>query len=168
MPTIKRYSNRKLYNPDTKQYITLQGIAELVRAGGEKVYVIDNKTGEDLTAITFSQIVIEQERLKSGSIPIGVLAMLIKMGSSSNDSVVQNILASVSGVESEIERRIQLLIDEGEVSGKMGETLLKKMLVFDMSSKASVEDESQDASMPSANDVHKLNKNIEALLRKLD
>lgn len=167
MPTIKRYSNRKLYNPDTKQYITLQGIAELVREGEEKVYVIDNKTGEDLTAITFSQIVIEQERLKSGSIPIGVLALLIKMGSSSNDSVVQNILSSITGVENEIERRIQLLIEDGEVSNKMGKKLLEKMLVFGMSSE-NVEQESEDDTLPSAADIATLNKNIEALLNKLD
>ena len=52
---IKRYANRKLYNTQTSRYITLKGIAELIDAG-EKVRVIDNETGEDITSVALSQI----------------------------------------------------------------------------------------------------------------
>ena len=31
MPVIKRYPNRKLYDTEAKQYITLEGIADLIR-----------------------------------------------------------------------------------------------------------------------------------------
>ena len=31
MPLIKRYANRKLYDTEAKRYITLDGIAELIR-----------------------------------------------------------------------------------------------------------------------------------------
>lgn len=58
---IKRYANRKLYNTDTSRYITLKGIAELVEAGDD-VRVIDNETGEDITSITLSQILVDNER----------------------------------------------------------------------------------------------------------
>ena len=58
---IKRYPNRKLYNTDTKTYITLDAIAALIRKG-QSVQVVDNATGDDLTALTLSQIIFEQEK----------------------------------------------------------------------------------------------------------
>ena len=47
---IKRYANRKLYNTASSRYITLRGIAELLERG-EEVKVLDNETGEDMTAV---------------------------------------------------------------------------------------------------------------------
>ena len=57
---IKRYANRKLYNTQTSRYITLKGIAELIESGRE-VRVIDNETGEDITSVTLSQILVDSE-----------------------------------------------------------------------------------------------------------
>ncbi|MGD8806379.1 MAG: polyhydroxyalkanoate synthesis regulator DNA-binding domain-containing protein, partial [Chloroflexota bacterium] len=61
MILIKRYPNRKLYNTEAKQYVTLEGIAELIRQGQE-VQITDHQTGEDLTAVTLTQIIFEQEK----------------------------------------------------------------------------------------------------------
>ena len=58
---IKRYANRKLYNTQTSRYITLKGIAELIDEG-EEVRVIDNETGEDITNVALSQILVDSER----------------------------------------------------------------------------------------------------------
>lgn len=58
---IKRYANRKLYNTQTSRYITLKGIAELLDAG-EEVRVIDKETGEDITSVALSQILVDSER----------------------------------------------------------------------------------------------------------
>lgn len=56
---IKRYENRKLYDTEEKRYISLQGIATLVRAGQE-VVVQDNATGNDITAQTLAKIIIDE------------------------------------------------------------------------------------------------------------
>ena len=61
MVTIKRYPNRKLYNTEAKQYITLEGVADLIRQGAE-IQVVDHASGEDLTALTLTQITLEQEK----------------------------------------------------------------------------------------------------------
>ncbi len=80
MVTIKRYPNRKLYNTDTKKYITLDGISDLIRDGVE-VEVVDHATGEDLTALTLSQILFEREKKSvSGFLPHAVLTGLVKAG----------------------------------------------------------------------------------------
>ncbi len=57
MIIIKRYSNRKLYNTETKQYITLEGLGALIQQGQE-IQVIDHISGDDLTALTLIQIIL--------------------------------------------------------------------------------------------------------------
>ncbi len=58
---IKKYANRKLYDTQTSRYITLEGIAELVRDGHE-IHVVDRDTGQDLTQVILSQIVLSAEK----------------------------------------------------------------------------------------------------------
>ncbi len=58
---IKKYANRKLYDTRISRYITLEGIAQLVREGHE-IKVVDRDTGHDLTQVTLSQIVLSQEK----------------------------------------------------------------------------------------------------------
>jgi polyhydroxyalkanoate synthesis repressor PhaR len=58
---IKKYANRKLYDTQTSKYITLEGIAELVRDGHE-IHVVDRDTGQDLTQVILSQIVLSAEK----------------------------------------------------------------------------------------------------------
>jgi polyhydroxyalkanoate synthesis repressor PhaR len=58
---IKKYANRKLYDTRTSRYITLDAIAQLVRDGHE-IKVVDRDSGQDLTQVTLSQIVLEEEK----------------------------------------------------------------------------------------------------------
>jgi polyhydroxyalkanoate synthesis repressor PhaR len=58
---IKKYANRKLYDTRTSSYVTLEGIASLVREGHE-IKVVDRETGQDLTQVTLSQIVLSEEK----------------------------------------------------------------------------------------------------------
>jgi polyhydroxyalkanoate synthesis repressor PhaR len=58
---IKKYANRKLYDTRTSRYITLEGIADLVRNGHE-IKVVDRDNGHDLTQVILSQIVLSQEK----------------------------------------------------------------------------------------------------------
>ena len=55
---VKRYDNRKLYDTEEKRYISLDEIADLVRAGHE-VVVTDNATGADLTSQTLAKVILE-------------------------------------------------------------------------------------------------------------
>jgi polyhydroxyalkanoate synthesis repressor PhaR len=58
---IKKYANRKLYDTRTSRYITLDGIAQLVREGHD-IKVVDRDNGHDLTQVTLSQIVLSEEK----------------------------------------------------------------------------------------------------------
>ena len=72
MLSIKRYPNRKLYDKEEKRYITLSEISELIRAGRE-IQVIDHSTGEDITTVVLTQIILEQEKKQTGFVPRSVL-----------------------------------------------------------------------------------------------
>jgi polyhydroxyalkanoate synthesis repressor PhaR len=58
---IKKYANRKLYDTQTSRYITLEGIADLVR-DGHSIQVVDRDSGQDLTQVVLSQIVLSEEK----------------------------------------------------------------------------------------------------------
>jgi polyhydroxyalkanoate synthesis repressor PhaR len=58
---IKKYANRKLYDTRTSRYVTLDGIAQLVRDGHD-IRVVDRDNGNDLTQVTLSQIVLSEEK----------------------------------------------------------------------------------------------------------
>jgi len=87
---IKRYGNRKMYDTHASRYVTLDNIAELVR-GGADVRIADNDTGEDLTAVTFAQIIFEEEKRQNGLLGLPLLRRLIQQGG----AALQEILGSV-------------------------------------------------------------------------
>jgi len=69
---IKRYQNRKLYDTSDSCYVTLEDIGEMIRIGKE-IKVIDNKSGEDLTAVTLAQIIFEAQKRKTSVLPESLL-----------------------------------------------------------------------------------------------
>ena len=76
---IKRYQNRKLYDTDASCYVTLDEIAEMIMRG-EEVTVIDNRSKKDITSLTLTQIIFEQEKKQSGFLPRPVLTGLVQAG----------------------------------------------------------------------------------------
>lgn len=57
---IKKYPNRRLYDTEASQYVTLDDLRELVKQGAE-LQVIDSKSKEDITRTILLQIILEQE-----------------------------------------------------------------------------------------------------------
>lgn len=74
---IKRYQNRKLYDTSDSCYVTLEDISDMIKAGDE-VEVIDNTTKEDLTSITLAQIIFEEQKKKTNTLPLGTFRDMIR------------------------------------------------------------------------------------------
>lgn len=74
--TIKKYSNRRLYDTGLSRYITLDELAAKIREGDE-VQVVDAKSGEDLTQVTLTQLILESPTAKL--LPVGLLHRLLRM-----------------------------------------------------------------------------------------
>ena len=60
-------------------YVTLDGVAHLIR-DGEEIQIVDHASGEDLTAVTLTQIIFEQEKKEGGFLPRSLLTGLIQSG----------------------------------------------------------------------------------------
>ena len=96
---IKRYSNRKLYDTQESRYVTLEEIEEMIRSGKE-IQVVDAASGEDLTSVTLSQIILESERNHRANLPSAFLHQLIKYGETWQDFVQRSMKTSLEGVVS--------------------------------------------------------------------
>jgi polyhydroxyalkanoate synthesis repressor PhaR len=176
LPTIKRYPNRKLYNTETKQYITLDELADLIRSGDE-IHVIDNVSGDDLTALTMTQVLFEQVKKQAGFLPRTLIAGLIQAGGEQISSLQRSLAASLGlwrQTDEEIQLRIQALIERGELSEQDGLDLLKKLLRrVDLKAEASMPDADfvarvlEERGVASRSEVENLQEQIDALNARL-
>ena len=73
---VKKYANRRLYNTETSSYITLDNLAEMIRAGRDFV-VYDAKSSEDITRGVLTQIIVEEESKGTSMLPTAFLRQLI-------------------------------------------------------------------------------------------
>jgi polyhydroxyalkanoate synthesis repressor PhaR len=87
---IKRYQNRKLYDTQQSCYVTLDDIAKMIRTN-EEVMVIDNKTKNDITAATLTQIIFEAEKKASQYAPLFTLREIIQNANGSISSYLAKL-----------------------------------------------------------------------------
>lgn len=90
---IKKYANRRLYHTGSSSYITLDDIAEMVRAEID-FQVVDAKTNEDLTHQILTQIILDQESSGKGAqmLPVSFLREIIGLYGNSMQSMIPGYL----------------------------------------------------------------------------
>lgn len=132
MHIIKKYANRKLYDINEKRYVTMSKIAALVREGKE-IKVIDNETGEDITSKVLSQLLAREDD-ESKAVPSGVLMQMLRKGGGTlfgygkkYFSLWQNALLMS---KDEIEKFVNHLVKEKEISEQEGKSLAKDIISF--------------------------------------
>jgi polyhydroxyalkanoate synthesis repressor PhaR len=113
---IKRYTNRKLYDTVESRYVTLEEIAEMIKAGAD-VKIVDNRTKDDLTSVTLAQIIFEEEK-KTSKMSLRTLRDLIRHGGERAQQFVEDTQAELRGkveaVRQAAEQRVQTLISRGQ------------------------------------------------------
>lgn len=129
---IKKYANRRLYNTGTSQYVTLEDLAEMVKAGHEFV-VTDAKTGDDITRSVLTQIIFEQENKGQNLLPITFLRQLIRFYGDSLQGLLPSYLdMSMSNFTREQERfRQQMANAFGAPFEVYEEQLRQNMAMFE-------------------------------------
>lgn len=177
MPVIKRYPNRKLYDTEAKRYITLDSIAELIRQGAE-VQVVDHTTDEDLTAVTLTQIIFEQEKRNSGFLPQSVLTSLVRAGGDTLNTLRRSLnspLELLKHVDEEIEKRLQALVERGELAKEEAISLSSKLMTAGqekskelLAGQQRLERLLSVRGVPSREEVEGLTSQIESLAAKID
>jgi polyhydroxyalkanoate synthesis repressor PhaR len=124
---IKRYTNRKLYDTVESRYVTLDEIAEMIKAGAE-VKIIDNRTKDDLTSVTLAQIIFEEEK-KTSKMSLETLRDLIRYGGEVAQRLVEGTQAEFRGrveaVRAAAEQRVQNLLSRGQATGDRARELVQ-------------------------------------------
>jgi polyhydroxyalkanoate synthesis regulator phasin len=139
---IKKYANRKLYDTRTSSYITLEGIAALVRDGHE-IKVMDRETGQDLTQVTLSQIVLSEEKRGPSHLIDG--GALQERGQALLD-YVRKTLNVPSDLVNQMERR------RGDLEGMVDEAIERAL---------------HRLRIPSHTDIDKINKRLDRISTQL-
>jgi polyhydroxyalkanoate synthesis repressor PhaR len=73
---IKKYENRRLYDTGASRYVNLDDVARMVREGVE-VQVVDARSGEDLTRVILTQVIMEDAKGRESGLPLDLLRKLI-------------------------------------------------------------------------------------------
>lgn len=76
MRLIKKYKNRRLYDTETSQYITIEDLQRYVM-DGTLFQVLDSETSEDITSLVLLQIFVEMESGTSRFLSADMLRQLI-------------------------------------------------------------------------------------------
>ena len=74
---IKKYANRRLYDASQSRHITLDDIRGLI-VKGEKLRVVEDKTGHDITRHILLQVIAEQEQFGRPILSTTVLESIIR------------------------------------------------------------------------------------------
>jgi polyhydroxyalkanoate synthesis repressor PhaR len=74
---IKKYANRRLYDASISKHVTLEDIRDLI-VRGEKIKVVEDKTGEDITRLILLQVIAEQEQFGKPILTTQLLESIIR------------------------------------------------------------------------------------------
>jgi polyhydroxyalkanoate synthesis repressor PhaR len=135
---IKRYGSRKLYDTEESRYVSLDELAGWIRHG-QQIRVIDNKTTDDVTSQTLTQIISEEGRKGTSLLPNELLHDLIRAGEHA-------VTTGVEQLQSSMDRLVQASIDRiGPVRRAREEMARLRERLEDLeSSLASIEEERQE------------------------
>ena len=164
---IKRYANRKLYNTKTSRYITLKGIAELIEAG-EDVRVIDNETGEDITSVALSQILVDHERSNS-TVSRTMLSELISRGGDALYGALRRGVGDASEGIGDLQSNLRRIIKNREQdASKLGEWIAVATPDFDRIVQGAMERVFKVLDLPRRGDIEALNANLQRVAEAVE
>jgi polyhydroxyalkanoate synthesis repressor PhaR len=164
---IKRYANRKLYNTETSRYITLKGIAELIEQG-EDVRVIDNETGEDITSVALSQILVDNER-SHRAMPRTLLSDLIQKSGDALYGALKRGVGDAQDSFGEIQRNVRRAIRAREEEAqRLRDAFSGARTEWDHVVQGAVERVFKALDLPRRSDIEALNANLERVADALE
>jgi polyhydroxyalkanoate synthesis repressor PhaR len=73
---IKKYGDRRLYDSAGRRYVKLEDIARMIREGVD-VQVVDDRTGQDITRMVLTQIIVDAARDQEAGPPLQLLRQLV-------------------------------------------------------------------------------------------
>lgn len=108
---IKKYGNRRLYDTSGSRYVNLEDIAALVR-NGKDVEVIDARTGEDLTRVILTQIILEDAKGQTSGLPLEMLRQMVMATDRVGRDFLMSYLKSAFDAYHKVQHSVQSTLSE--------------------------------------------------------
>ena len=164
---IKKYANRRLYNTESSSYITLEHLAEMVRAKRE-FKVVDAKTGEDITHNVLTQIIMEEEARGTTMLPVNFLRQLIAMYGDSMQSMVPQYLEESLAAFERNQNQFRSAMAGAFTGGPFAELAKRNMEMFQAAAGAAKPKQAEPAKEETKAELAELRAQLAALQAKLD
>ena len=133
---IKRYPNRRLYDMSAGRYVNLGDVAAAVRQGSD-VKVVDAKTGEDLTRIILTQIIVEDAKEQPVGLPLELLRQLIVASDHAGREFLMWYLGAAFDAYRKIQGTVESRLSEVSSAALSPLTMMKNLLGTSSSPSAS-------------------------------
>lgn len=104
MKLIKKYKNRRLYDTEISQYVTIEDLHRYV-VEGLVFQVQDSESGNDLTNSTLLQIIVEMQAVKSPFLTTDILRQIICLA---NHPMHQSLQGMMEKLFATLEQPMQL------------------------------------------------------------
>lgn len=108
---IKKYGNRRLYDTSGSRYVNLDDIAALVR-NGKDVQVLDARTGEDLTRVILTQIILEDAKGQPSGLPLELLRQMVVTTDRVGRDFLMSYLKSAFDAYHKVQNSVQSTLSE--------------------------------------------------------
>src|SRR5215467_2682391 len=116
-----------MYNTASGKYVNLQEIADLVRSGAE-LQVVDAKTGEDLTRVVLTQIIVEDAKDQPTGLPLELLRQLILASDQAGRDFLMWYLKSAFEAYRKVQETVQDRLSEVRSAAFSPLNLMKNLL----------------------------------------
>jgi polyhydroxyalkanoate synthesis repressor PhaR len=155
---IKKYANRRLYDTSAGRYVNLEDLAALIRKG-EEIQVVDARTGEDLTRVVLTQIILEDAKGQPTGLPLELLRQLIVASDRAGQEFIMWYLKSAFDAYQNVQDTVQARLSDVRSAAMAPLSIVRNILGGTAASQTS----------PAEAEMERLRRRVEeleALLRK--
>ena len=138
---IKKYPNRRLYDTAKSRYINLEDIAAFVR-DGKDVQVVDAQTGEDLTRVTLTQIIVDDAKQQPTGLPLELLKQLIVSSDQVGREFIMWYLKSAYDAYHAVQSKLQSGLTEMQAAAMSPIGMMKNFIQSQVAGKSTPENPS--------------------------
>ncbi len=139
---VRKYENRRLYDTSKSRYINLDDIAAMVQNGTE-IQVVDASSGEDLTRLILTQIIVEKAKAQPSSLPIELLRELIAVTDHVGREFITWYLRSAFDAYHKVQQTLRTGIQEANSAVSSPLEVLQRFLPSPKSKESGESDELQ-------------------------
>ena len=116
---ITRHTNRKLYDPTAKRYVSLADIVDLLVAG-DSVKVVEHPSGDDATPRILAQALVDLIKRRARSLPGGLMETLVRLAGGARALPQADVRAPIKELADRARKEAEAIATRLVARGRLG------------------------------------------------